>query len=276
MPLLQVGKSEIYYEIHGEGETLVLAHGMGGNHAIWYQQIPVLAESYRVVVFDHRGFGNSTDKEGLGRNAYVNDLAALFEHLEIERAVFVGQSMGAGTCVGFTGRFPERVAGLVIADSLHGFVESENIQSVMDRAREQTRDLSQIERVLGKSSRKNNPVSASLYCQLNSFNQVDRHSLKGNYETLFTPRALSDTGVPIMFIAGLEDVLFPIEAIRLLQAEVEGSFLVEISDAGHSAFYESPSEFNDSLLSFLQMTGLNTVRRPKHSNTAGYAAPVRV
>ena len=58
--------AEIYYQTHGAGPAVVLAHGIGGNHAIWYGQIDALARSNRVILFDHRGFGLSRDLDGRG------------------------------------------------------------------------------------------------------------------------------------------------------------------------------------------------------------------
>ena len=71
MPTIEANGAALYYEDHGSSDStaLVLAHGMGGNHAIWFKQLPALTPRYRVVSFDHRGFGNSTDPDGSGRSA---------------------------------------------------------------------------------------------------------------------------------------------------------------------------------------------------------------
>lgn len=253
MPYINANGAELYYEQHGKdtGTPVVLAHGMGGNHAIWYKQLPALSARYPVITFDHRGFGNSSDPTREGRSAYVADLLALLDHLCVERAHLVGQSMGGGTCISFTCQHPGRVASLVVADSLHALVESPAVAAIMDAARSATADLDQIERVLGRRVRKQDPTAAVLYRQINSFNAVTRHNLAGRFER-HTPAALAATGVPVLFIAGTEDVLFPIEAIRLAQADVPGSRLVEIAGTGHSAFYESPGAFNNTVLTALE------------------------
>jgi len=269
MPLLQLDDAAIYYKMHDEGEPLLLAHGMGGNHAIWFHQIAVFARSYQVIVFDHRGFGLSSDPQGRGRSAYVDDLRALLDHLGIARVALLGQSMGGGTCVGFAARHPERVSVLVLADTLHGIEESPAVAKIMERAREQTRELDQLQRVLGARFREEQPGQALLYRAISSFNATTRHTLAGEWGPPCSTQRLGELGVPLLFIAGVEDVLFPIEAVRLLQAEVEGSFLVELIGAGHSAFFEQPVAFNDSVLSVLQMAGVKP-RRPAHSNSAGY------
>ncbi|WP_076414527.1 alpha/beta fold hydrolase [Shewanella sp. UCD-KL12] len=273
MATIDINGNSFYYEIHGEGEPIVLAHGLGGNHATWYKQVAVLAKAYQVITFDHRGFGNSSDIEGAGRSEFSSDLLALLDHLKIEQTALLGQSMGGGTAITFTCQHPERVSGLIIADSLHGLVESGEVKNIMDQARENTANMSQIERVLGNNFAQNNPGEAILYQQLNSFNCTDRSNLTGVYAMdKFTAEQLAQTGVLTMFLAGQDDILFPIEAIRLVQEQVEGSFIVEFDDCGHSAFFEKPTDFNDSVLSFLQMAGLAPTSGSVHSNSAGYAS----
>ncbi|ALJ11377.1 alpha/beta fold hydrolase [Sphingopyxis macrogoltabida] len=264
--MLATAGAEIYWQAHGAGPAVVLAHGIGGNHAIWYRQLDALSRANRVITFDHRGFGLSRDHDGRGRDAFVDDLAALLDHLGDAKVALVGQSMGAGTCIGFAHRSPERVAALAICDSLHGIVESGEVKAMMDAARAHTATLPQVERVLGAGA---GPELAALYRQIASFNAADRHSLTGRFE----PRPAADLGgkgFPILFLSGVDDILFPIEAVRLAQAEVAGSFLVEVNDAGHSAFLEAPVQFNDTILSLLQMAGHVGKAGAAHSNAAGY------
>ena len=265
--LLATAGAEIYWQAHGEGPAVVLAHGIGGNHAIWYRQLDALARSNRVILFDHRGFGLSRDLDGRGRDGFVDDLAALLDHLGEAKVALVGQSMGAGSCIGFAHRAPERVAALAICDSLHGIAETGEVKAIMDVARAKTAAMGQIERVLGAAAPRE---LAALYAQIASFNAADRHSLTGLFDAQ-PAAALSGKGFPVLFLCGTDDRLFPVEAVRMVQAEVAGSFLVEINDAGHSAFLEQPVQFNDTLLSLLQMAGHVGKGGAAHSNTAGYA-----
>jgi pimeloyl-ACP methyl ester carboxylesterase len=265
---LETSSARIYWESHGDGPAVVLAHGIGGNHAIWFRQIAALSQTHRVIVFDHRGFGLSQDIDGAGRDGFVDDLAALLDHLNVEKAALVGQSMGAGTCVGFACKYPERVAALAIVDSLHGIEESGEVATIMNAARSETEDLSQIERVLGPGAEQEIAV---LYSAISSFNKVDRHSLTGQFATV-SPEAIGELGCPVLFLVGEHDKLFPPKAVELVQEKVPGSFLVEVSGAGHSAFLERPVEFNDTVLSLLQMAGHVGASGVKHSNTQGYEA----
>ncbi len=273
MATIPVAGGELYYSDRGEGPLIVLAHGIGGNHAVWYKQIAALSRSYRVVAFDHRGFGLSRDESGAGRSAFVHDLLALLDHLGADKAVLVGQSMGAGTCISFAGLHPGRVAALVIASSLHALIEPDDVAKIMDAARDATNDLPQLERVVSADFRRDNAVESLLYTEFSSFNRTNRKSLAGAWPLLQTPEALGALGLPILFLAAGMDVVFPIEATRLMQSRVAGSFLAEIEGAGHSAFFEKPNEFNDSLLSFLAMCKIKGRAPAAHSTMAGYVVP---
>lgn len=274
MSTLQINDDVLYYEVHGEGEVILLAHGLGGNHAIWYKQVALLAKAYKVITFDHRGFGNSSDKAGMGRSGFVTDLLALLDHLQIPKAALVGQSMGGGTVISFASQYPQRVSGLVIADSLHALQESAEVAALMDKARAATKQLSQLDRVLGADFKLAHPEQAFLYSQISSFNQTNKNNIVGQYGAeKISPEQLAQLGIPIMFIAGQDDILFPIEAIRLVQEQLAGSFMVEFDHCGHSAFFEKPQEFNDSILSFLQMAELAPLNASAHSNAAGYIKP---
>src|SRR5579862_3153716 len=116
MAWASVNGIELYYELHGEGETVVFAHGAGGNHLSWWQQVPFFQQRYTCVTFDHRGFGRSIDARPIEqRPRFDEDLAALIDHLELADARLVAQSMGGWTCLGYAVTHPERVRALVMA-----------------------------------------------------------------------------------------------------------------------------------------------------------------
>ena len=92
----------LYVEVLGEGGVpLVLSHGLGGNHAVWTHQATHFARDRTVVLWDHRGFGRSTDHaDRTGPSVAAADLLVILDHLGIERADLVGQSMGGWTSLG--------------------------------------------------------------------------------------------------------------------------------------------------------------------------------
>ena len=257
VPTAPVNGIALYYEVHGEGLPVVFAHGIGGNHASWYHQVPAFRERYTVVTFDHRAFGNShDDPAGDGRSRFVDDLEGLLDHLGIEQTVLVAQSMGGGTCSGFTVRNPRRVRALVLADTLVGLEEPPEIKVVMDGVRKATSKLSQLERVLGPKFRSREPAGTQLYASIASFNAASRLNLAGQLPTRPSAEDLAATGVPILFLVGEDDVLMPAAQVAAFQRLVPGSKLVVVPDAGHSVYFEAPDAFNEAVLGFLAEVGV--------------------
>lgn len=250
MPYVTRGASKLYYAEYGEGPPVLLLHGVGGNHASWFNQVPAFSKLYRTIVIDQRAFGNSTDAEGLGRSAFVDDLEALLDALELERVSLVAQSMGGGTSAAFTCKFPKRVRALVLADSLAGVSLPEPHASELAKVNAATADLSQAERVLGPIIRAEDAERTLLYLQIASFNSVSLKTVKGAMPK-WSPAELAQAGIPIMFCVGEDDILFPPALIRAAHELVPGSRYVEFRRAGHSAYFETPEAFNDAVLGFL-------------------------
>ena len=181
----------------------------------------------------------------------VDDLAGLLDHLKIERPVLVAQSLGGGACAGFTVRHPARVGGLALCDTLVGIRLPPEIADRMDEVANRTAGMPQVMRVLGPRTRERFPELALLYTQLASFNAYSVGNMPGAFEPVGVA-ALAATRVPILYVVGSDDILFPPDCIGRVQALVPNSELVEIKDVGHSAYYEDPATFNLHLAAFLQ------------------------
>jgi len=124
MPNVTVGREnntdiEIYYEDHGAGQPVVLIHGYPLSGRAWDRQVPVLLEAgYRVITYDRRGFGKSSQPViGYDYDTFAADLNTLLEHLDLHDAVLVGHSMGSGEVTRYLGRYGSaRVAkGVLVA-----------------------------------------------------------------------------------------------------------------------------------------------------------------
>ena len=256
MPTFSNEGVELYYEVHGQGSPLVFAHGVGGNHACWYQQVCYFSRFYRVVTFDHRGFGNSrVDSEGPGRSAFVKDLRGLLDHLELPQTSLVAQSMGGGTCLGFTVRYPERVRALIMADTTGNINDPGPFNDRVTANREKTDNLSQLERVLAPGFDERDPAMAEMYLQINSFNVADRFNMRGQVEPV-TREQLDKLKMPVLFLVGEEDALVPLDVVRMAHQMVPGSSLMEVTDAGHSVYFEQPEVFNHVIHDFLRTAGV--------------------
>lgn len=251
MPYVTAGESKLYFEEYGEGPPVVLLHGVGGNHASWFNQVPSFAKCFRTIIIDQRAFGNSTDVEGFGRSAFVEDLALLLDALGIDRVSLVAQSMGGGTSAAFTCRFPKRVRALVLADSLAGVLLPEPHASALAKVNADTANLSQAERVLGPIIRAEDPERTLLYLQIASFNSVALKTVKGVMPN-WSPAALAASGAPVLFFVGEDDIICPPHLMKAMHEMVPGSRFAQVARAGHSAYFELPSAFNEVVLGFLQ------------------------
>jgi pimeloyl-ACP methyl ester carboxylesterase len=261
MPTAKVNGIDLYYGDYGEGTALVFAHGVGGNHASWYQQIAFFSRWYRVISIDHRGFGNSHDlPDSPGASAFVDDLVGLLDVLGIREAILVAQSMGGNTCLGFALRHPDRALALVMADTRGAITAPGRLQQRTEEQARLTDNLSQADRVVSKRFQETQPALTRLYLELASFNATNRRNMRGRALTVPTPEELGRLTMPVLFIVGSEDILNPPDIIEMAHQLVPGSSMVVLPDAGHSAYFERPEAFNQVLFQFLCDAGLGPQR----------------
>jgi len=252
MPKAQVNGIELYYEGHGNGPAVVFAHGAGGNHLSWWQQVPVFASKYRCVIFDHRGFGQSPDvPHGPGSQAFVEDLKHLLDHLQIERVSLVAQSMGGRTCLGFTLAYPERVQALVMADTTGGFSDARMAQ-LRAEGEAALAEPNPPPRTYARHFPQEQPAQAFLYEQIRALNPP-RHEVSVPGPTAEQVGALR---TPTLLIVGEHDVIAPPAVMKMFQSYIPHARLAEVAGAGHSVYFEKPAEFNRSVLGFFADVGV--------------------
>lgn len=253
MPFAEVNGARLYYEQHGHGPDVVFLHGAGGNHLSWWQQIPALRESYRCTVFDTRGWGVSTGEMVLGRFVFGTDLVALMDHLGIERAHIVAQSMGGRAVAWFARRSPERIQSLVLCGTTAG-ATNDRIRELQDELKERRGPGGLRKHSLGAPFEEADPAHATLYRQIANLNPPRPKGLLGRPPKTYHGSMhdhLGNMGVPIMFVVGELDMITSPEMIREAHSLVPGSAYVEFAGAGHSAYFEQPKRFNSVLQDFL-------------------------
>jgi pimeloyl-ACP methyl ester carboxylesterase len=104
----------LHYEVSGSGPALIFAHGLGGNHLSWWQQLAHFALRYTCVTFAHRGFAPSDPVAGgVDPTDYAGDLAALIEHLGFSDVRLVAQSMGGWTMLEYALAHQDRVKAAI-------------------------------------------------------------------------------------------------------------------------------------------------------------------
>lgn len=266
---VESGGERVYYEVHGEGDPVVLCHGAGGNHVAWYLQVPDFARTYRVVAWDQRGFGRTTNRadQPTPANAVV-DLIALLDHLGIARAHVIGQSMGGCAALGLALAQPARVRSLVLADTIGGIwtdLAQREFEAFVRRAGTLRTDALPLGRhpAIDESLLARDPAHAFLYQQLQSLNDAPPASVPLHLRaTAHAPEALARLPMPVLFVVGGRDAIFPPAVIRSAAAQIPGARVVEIPGAGHSPYFEKPREWNEVVLAFLRGARGPRRRRP--------------
>lgn len=252
MPYAAVNGIQMFYKVRGEGEPVVLAHGAGGNHLVWWQQLRPFAERYQVITFDHRNFGLTSD-DGAGANGFVDDLTALLDHLGIERAALVGQSLGGFTCAGFASRHPERVRALVLAGSPAGLLPPRSQSETEEMLARVPDDWEGIQAMMvGQGGFKDrHPDLCALYEEIGALNwRVSKSILATIATTHYDIAPIIAAEVPVLMINGEEDASVD-EAMASIAAGWPGSRRVTVPDTGHLLYFEQATTFNHRVLSFL-------------------------
>ena len=259
MPYAAVNGIDLYYASHGAGPAVVFAHGAGGNHLSWWQQIPAFSKRFRCITFDHRAFGLSRDGDGdarRGRRGFHEDLRALLDVLEIEEVRIVAQSMGGRTAVGFSLLTPGRCRALVLAGTTGGAID-DGVRQMQDAYRET--DAGQLP--LGQRSVSPELVERAaaqefLYRSIGRLNPPRAKDFLApipGYRGSSAER-LAQADFPIMFLVGDHDAVTPPEIIEGCHRATPGSQYVVIENSGHSTYFEQPDAFNAAVMDFLVET----------------------
>ena len=256
MPFVDTENASIYYEVHGEGSPVVLAHGAGGNTLVWWQQIAHFARRHKVIAFDHRGWGRSQCvPEYKHARYFAGDMRAVMDEAGVDRAAIVCQSMGGWTGMRFALENPERVACLVLSGTPGGVETPSVIEAREARARSRTIDLdrpiawNEPHLALAPDAFDKDAALAFLYRQMSGLNPPIGDT--GTGEIGVSPDALSDYSIPTLMVAGAQDRIFPLVALEEVSRVIPGARLHTVAEAGHSPYFEAAEEFNSVVGAFL-------------------------
>jgi pimeloyl-ACP methyl ester carboxylesterase len=221
---------------------------------------PQSASRYRLVALDWRGFGESSAAGELSTmELFADDVAGLMDTLGIQQAVLCGLSMGGYVAFAFLRKYPQRVQGLILADTRPGG-DSDEIKA----SRESTAllALSQgpgavadllIPRLLSDYTRQHNPVVEQSVRQMISAATPQGIAAASRGMALRSDASdlLSSISCPTLVVSGEQDVLTPPAVVREYAARIPGSQCATIPDAGHLSNLEQPEAFLAIVRNFL-------------------------
>jgi pimeloyl-ACP methyl ester carboxylesterase len=268
MPIVRTNDVETYYEVRGSGPPMVFVHGAALDHAQWDPQVEALSDDYETFAYDVRGHGR-TGGSARGRYSmalFADDLDAFVSELGIEKPILCGISMGGCIAQVYAAAYPDRLAGLVLADTFTPELTSlgEWVQrSLMLRAAIPPARLVGYERVeraiAWLQERISGPGVSGEYekiqrlraerpkMETEEFAKVIR-ALAAFHETEIDLGAIA---VPTLILYGENEAPFLRRHVPKLSAELPNVTVREIPNAGHASNLDNPEAFTQAIEEFL-------------------------
>lgn len=246
----------------GPGDPVVLLHAFPLNGRMWEPQEELLASGRRVITPDYPGFGRSA---GVALPAqpdvgfYAGQLRELLDRLELDRVVLGGISMGGYVAFAALRLFPERVSGLLLANTRPD-PDPEEAREGRDHAIRRVAEEGvgvlpglYLERLLSRQTLEERPGVVAKVEDMISESSPDGvvAALGALRERPDSTPVLGEIEVPALVIGGAEDALSGPEVMSQMAARIPGSRHVTLSGAGHLSNLEAPEEFNAALEEFL-------------------------
>jgi non-heme chloroperoxidase len=264
------GNIDLYYEDHGSGKPVVLIHGYPLSGASWEKQVPVLlAAGHRVITYDRRGFGKSSQPTtGYNYDTFAEDLHKLVAHLELREVALVGFSMGGGEVARYLGKYGSKnVIKAVIISGVPPFLlktpdNPEGVDgSVFDGIQKAIiadryaffadffKNFYNLDVLLGK--RVSGQVVQSSWNVAAGSSAVASLACVPTWHEDFR-NDLARIDVPTLVIQGDADRILPIAASGLRTAKlIKGARLLVVKDGPHCITWTHAEQVNTELLEFL-------------------------
>ena len=254
---VQNSDARIYYEVHGEGEPLVLVHGYPLNSGLFRDNIGPLSEQYQVITPDLRGYGRSETPDDQGSvAAYASDVFAVMDAVGADQAIIGGMSMGGPTVLEMYRAAPERFRAMILNDTIAAKsspseaglwqgvgrqVEMLGVPSLVDFL---------MPDMLTAETRMNHPELVTyLGSLIEEASQDAAIAGASALETRPDSAATASTiTVPTLILTGLDDTLYPYEVAQSLHKGILNSELVLLPGAAHAAILEAADEANAAIL----------------------------
>lgn len=264
VPKQSVNGFQLYYELEGSGEPVVLIPGFAAGRWIWFKQTPVLARDFSVITFDPRGVSQSEKPEGPQTIGLIaDDLAHLLQAIGIESANVVGASFGGFVAQEFALKYPQMTRKLVLcctsfggpnhilpaAETLLAFASTKGLNTA-DRMRENLLLAFTPEYVQTESEEVETVVN------LRAANEVPEHIYLSQLQAAVsfnTEERLQEIRNPTLVLSGDRDVIVPAENSRNLAAKIPHAQLKIIAGGSHTFFIEQAEEFNSVVKGFLEL-----------------------
>jgi 3-oxoadipate enol-lactonase len=259
-----INNVQLAYDDHGVGLPVIFLHAFPLNRRMWEGELMALLGEgrYRLAALDWRGFGESEITNGISSmELFAGDVAGLMDALGIQNAILCGLSMGGYAAFAFLRKYPQRVAGLILADTRPGADTPEaqaNRENVAQIAETQgtgaIADL-QVPRLISEYTRRHHPEVEARVRQLidEATPQGIAAASRGMAQRADSTELLGDITCPTLVIVGEQDALIPPAVTQDYVSRIPGAQFAVIPQAGHLSNLEQPEAFLQAIGGFLRM-----------------------
>jgi pimeloyl-ACP methyl ester carboxylesterase len=248
------GARIFYRDTGGNGAPAILLHAATGSSRVWDYQIPALkAAGYRVIAFDRRGWGRTEINAAESQpGTAADDLLNLLDQLHLDRVHVIGTAAGGFVALDFALSYPRRLRSLVVANSIGG-VQDPDYLELGRRIRPPEFDKLPPEfRELGPAYRAGNAAGTERWVELEKMSRPPGPPASPQpLRNRITFAMLETIKAPTLLVTGGADLYAPPPILQLFAAHIKGSETFVVPEAGHSAYWEQPEEFNRGVLKFL-------------------------
>jgi 3-oxoadipate enol-lactonase len=262
MTHVRVAGANLFTRVDGgeraDAPWIVLSNSLAADHTMWDPQVPLLASRYRVLRYDTRGHGQSDAPEGpYTLPMLVGDVVGLLDHYGIEKATFMGLSLGGMTGLGLAIAHGDRLHKLVCcdarADAPESFVKGwDERLAVVEKHGLNGILQGTLERWLVPSFRTAHPeVVAHVERMILETAVTGYRGCAEALKRLDYLKDLARIAVPTLFLVGAQDLAAPADAMRRMAEAVPGAKLVIIPDAAHLPNLDNITAFNEAVSGFL-------------------------
>jgi 3-oxoadipate enol-lactonase len=259
---IQVNNTYLGYDDHGIGLPIIFLPAFPLNRSMWQGEIMTLLsdERYRLVALDWRGFGESEITNTVSTvELFADDVAGLMDSLGIQQAVLCGLSMGGYAAFAFLRKYPQRISGLILADTRPSVDTPESQANRENVARiAETQGTGAIAdlllpRVLSEYTRLHHPEVEMRVRQMieSATSQGIAAASRGMAQRADSTDLLATIACPTLIIVGEQDALTPPGATQEFAAQIPGAQLFVITNAGHLSNLEQPEAFVQAVRGFL-------------------------
>jgi pimeloyl-ACP methyl ester carboxylesterase len=266
MATAELSRLNMYYQLHGEGETVVLLMGVTMDHSYWIMQTPEFGKHYQVLAFDNRGVGRTdSPPPPYDTRMMADDVAELMDSLGIEKAHLIGLALGGCVAQEFAIKYANRVRSLVLASSSacpqadaprSMFLGDTMLMLAQAGFGLEMRTRTMVPWVLSEGFF-DSPEQVQMVVNLTLATPCPQEAVGLEGQVIAGRRhdtrdRLSEIQAPTLVIVGKEDLVLPVECSQKLAEGIPNAQLHIMNAGGHLACYEYPTRFNQTVLEFLE------------------------